>query len=218
MFYREKRNKSGSISVQVLIKEKRRNKLVKTIGSSKDPEVVASLVLAAKDYISKRLGQPTLFQESRLNWFDSVFSSIESIRLVGPELILGKLFDEIGFNEIEDDLFRDLVLSRLIYPSSKLKTIRYLAQFRGVDYQPQQVYRYLDKLHSKQQRRIEEISYHHTQSILNGRPSVVFYDVTTIYFEAEKEDDLRIAGFSKEGRHKHPQILLGLLFCGGAIL
>ena len=41
--------------------------------------------------------------------------------------------------------------------------------------------------------------------------SVVFYDVTTLYFEADREDDLRQSGFSKEGKHKHPQILLGLL-------
>ncbi|MEO1254218.1 MAG: IS1634 family transposase [Bacteroidota bacterium] len=216
MFYREKKNKSGSISIQILVKEKRKNRLVKTIGSSKDPEIISSLVLAAKDYIAKRLGQQVLFESDRPDsWFDSVFSAIESIRLVGPELILGKIFNEIGFNAIEDDLFRNLVISRLIYPSSKLKTIRYLSQFRGVEYQPHQVYRYLDKLHNKQKRRIEQISYNHTLSILKGEPSVVFYDVTTIYFEAEKEDDLRIAGFSKEGKHKHPQILLGLLVSEG---
>jgi transposase len=40
---------------------------------------------------------------------------------------------------------------------------------------------------------------------------VVFYDVTTLYFEIEDEDDLRKTGFSKEGKHQHPQILLGLL-------
>lgn len=59
------------------------------------------------------------------------------------------------------------------------------------------------------------LSYQHTLTILKGEPSVVFYDVTTIYFEAEKEDDLRIAGFSKEGKHKHPQIILGLLVSKG---
>ncbi len=39
---------------------------------------------------------------------------------------------------------------------------------------------------------------------------VVFYDVTTLYFEIEDEDDLRKTGFSKEGKHQHPQIVLGL--------
>ncbi len=40
--------------------------------------------------------------------------------------------------------------------------------------------------------------------------SVLFYDVTTLYFEAEKEDELRKTGFSKDGKHQHPQIVLGL--------
>ena len=39
----------------------------------------------------------------------------------------------------------------------------------------------------------------------------MFYDVTTLYFETDREDDLRKTGFSKEGRHKTPQIILGLL-------
>jgi len=51
--------------------------------------------------------------------------------------------------------------------------------------------------------------------VLNHEISVVFYDVTTIYFEAESEDDLRKTGFSKDGKHQHPQIVLGLLVSKG---
>lgn len=40
---------------------------------------------------------------------------------------------------------------------------------------------------------------------------MLFYDVTTLYFEADYEDELRKTGFSKEGRHQNPQIILGLL-------
>ncbi|MEY4203020.1 MAG: hypothetical protein RL013_723, partial [Bacteroidota bacterium] len=46
---------------------------------------------------------------------------------------------------------------------------------------------------------------------LRGTLSIVFYDVTTPYFEIEQEDELRRTGFSKEGKQQHPQILLGLL-------
>lgn len=44
---------------------------------------------------------------------------------------------------------------------------------------------------------------------------MVVYDVTTIYFEAQGEDDLRKTGFSKDGKHQHPQIVLGLLVSKG---
>ena len=47
--------------------------------------------------------------------------------------------------------------------------------------------------------------------MLGGQISVVFYDVTTLYFEIDNEDELRKTGFSKEGKHQNPQIILGLL-------
>ena len=39
----------------------------------------------------------------------------------------------------------------------------------------------------------------------------MFYDMITLYFETESEDDLRKIGFSKDGKFQHPQIMLGLL-------
>ncbi|KAA6313709.1 hypothetical protein EZS27_035557, partial [termite gut metagenome] len=57
----------------------------------------------------------------------------------------------------------------------------------------------------------EQISFTHTKSVLQGKIEVVFYDMTTLYFEASDEDDLRKTGFSKDGKHQCPQIYLGLL-------
>ena len=74
-----------------------------------------------------------------------------------------------------------------------------------------QIYRYLDKLVNIQKEQIQTISYEHTLNLFEGKLSVVFYDVTTLYFEASDEDDLRKTGFSKDGKHRNPQIVLGLL-------
>ncbi len=214
MFFREKNNNSGSISIQVLKKVGRKNVLVKTIGSTKDPERLSVLRKLAKEFIDSQTNQLPLdlnIADSRSDWFNLVRSSIQFVHLVGPELILGRLFNEIGFDQISDQLFRHLTISRIIYPSSKLKTIRYLMEYEMKSYSVDQVYRYMDKLEDRLKQKVEQISFDHTCTILNGEMNVVFYDVTTIYFEAEKEDDLRITGFSKEGKHKHPQILLGLL-------
>lgn len=82
-------------------------------------------------------------------------------------------------------------------------------QFFPIDVQ--QVYRYLDKLHKSQKEKVQEISYNHSYKILGGKVNIVFYDVTTLYFEIDDEDDLRKTGFSKEGKHQNPQIILGLL-------
>jgi transposase len=73
------------------------------------------------------------------------------------------------------------------------------------------IYRFLDKLNSKLKDQAEQIAFRHTQQILGGNISVVFYDMTTLYFETSDEDDLRKTGFSKDGKHQCPQIYLGLL-------
>lgn len=69
----------------------------------------------------------------------------------------------------------------------------------------------MDKLHKHQKSYVQQISYQHTLEVLGGKISVVFYDVTTLYFEIDNEDVLRKTGFSKEGKHQNPQIVLGLL-------
>jgi len=69
----------------------------------------------------------------------------------------------------------------------------------------------LDKLNDRLKDKVEQIAYSHTLSVLEGKISVVFYDMTTLYFEASDEDDLRKTGFSKDGKHQNPQIFIGLL-------
>jgi transposase len=73
------------------------------------------------------------------------------------------------------------------------------------------IYRFLDKLNNSLKERVEQIAFAHTLKILDGKISIAFYDMTTLYFEASDEDDLRKAGFSKDGKHQNPQIFLGLL-------
>ena len=213
MFFRKKKNKSGVISVQIIDKSGGKYKLLKTIGSSADDLLIAELVEQAKDYILHYGGQTTLdfILGDDQKYFQSIYENIQQVQLLGPEIILGKLFNEIGFNAIEDDLFKHLVIARLVYPVSKLKTIDYLQKYKGITLTANDIYRYLDKLHSTQIKQIQAISFNHTLQLLNNQLSVVFYDVTTIYFEAPDEDDLRKTGFSKDGKHSQPQILLGLL-------
>lgn len=217
MFIRQKKNSTGSISVQVIDKSRGRYCVLKTIGSSSDKVAIKNFVAQGKQYIltlTKQSSLDLLFGDDT-RFYNSVYENIESIQLLGPELVLGKLFDEIGFNKINDELFRHLVIARLIYPVSKLKTLDYLLKYKGIVYEKDQVYRYLDKLHKEQITQVQQISYNHTVQILRADISIVFYDVTTLYFETQDEDDLRKTGFSKDGKHQQPQIVLGLLVSAG---
>ena len=211
MFVRKKKNKSGVISIQVIDKSSGKYRLLKTIGSSCDVIEIERLFNEGAEWIKKKTGAQALDFTDYNHHTSLVLQGIEHISVCGPELLLGKIFDAIGFNQIKDDLFRQLVFARLCFPVSKLKTTDYLSKFQFLDIDVQSVYRYLDKLHQHQKEQVQQISYEHTLQILNGKINVVFYDVTTVYFETDDGDELRKTGFSKEGKHQHPQIVLGLL-------
>jgi len=211
MFVRKKKNKSGVVSIQVITKIKGKSKLVKTIGSSKDETEIQDLVNQANKFLKNFGGQKSinfLFNEQTI---EIALKGITSHTEIGSELLLGKIFDDIGFNKISDNLFRLLVIARLSCPLSKLGTSDYFGRYKGLDIPVQNIYRYLDKLYTNQKEQIQQISYEHTLKILNGVISVVFYDVTTLYFQIDDEDEIRKRGFSKEGKHQNPQIVLGLL-------
>ncbi len=157
--------------------------------------------------------QQKLFISEQDTVVEQVFSTLSnaSIRTVGPEKIFGRIYDHIGFNKLDEELFRHLVIARLAFPLSKLKTVEYLYRYQGVLLDLDTVYRFLDKLNNKIKEEVEQITFAHTLNVLKGNISVVFYDMTTLYFEASDEDDLRKTGFSKDGKPQNPQIFLGLL-------
>lgn len=211
MFLRKKVNKSGVISVQIIDKSSGKYKVYKTIGSSSDLNEVDSLFLEGRRIILEaQKAQEFDFTDYRKIYSD-VLSSIVSQKTIGIQYVLGKIFNDIGFNQINDNLFKDLVLYRLVYPKSKLKTTEYLYRYEQKLYSEDVIYRFMDKLNNRYKDKVQEISIKHTQKILDNTIQAVFYDVTTIYFEIEREDQLRIPGFSKDGKHSNPQILLGLL-------
>ena len=214
MFVRGKKNKSGTISVQIIDMSSKSYRVAKTVGSSSDPDEIAYLRKKAYTII------PTLIGQTSIDfWSDSTKEFVRNLKRVktsqvqveGPEKVFGKIFDDIGFGAIEQDLFRHLVITRLIAPGSKLKTVDYLKRYKGISIDISKVYRFMDTLHRSLKRQVEQIAFDYTKSVLAGKISVVFYDMTTLYFESSDEDDLRISGFSKDGKAQNPQILLGLL-------
>lgn len=213
MFLRKKKNKSGSVSVQIISKSSGRYKVVSSVGSAFNEQDIQKLWYLGKQEIERLSSQSKLFVSENDILVEQIFESLNnaSIRTVGPEIIFGKIYDHIGFNAIEESLFRHLVIARLAFPLSKLKTIEYLYRFQGVMLDIDAIYRFLDKLNNKLKHQVEQIAFAHTKKILGGKISVVFYDMTTLYFEASDEDDLRKTGFSKDGKHSNPQIFLGLL-------
>jgi transposase len=213
MFIRKKANSSGSTSVQIISKTRGKYKVVKTLGCCSNEQELQKLLYLGKQEIERLSAQSGLFVSENDSVVEQVFSAMSnaSICTVGPEIVFGKIYDSIGYGILQEELFRHLVIARLAFPLSKLKTIEYLYRFQGVVLDLDTVYRFLDKLNSKLKERVEQISFAHTLKVLDDNISIVFYDMTTLYFEASDEDDLRKTGFSKDGKHQNPQIYIGLL-------
>ena len=221
MYVKKIKNRSGSTSVIVASKVKGSYQKLCTIGVAKEETEIEVLRQKGLEWIRCRelkiypeldlYGEERKSLEYEMEMTERVVANIDNILINGAELILNRVFDRIGFNQIEDDVFRKLVQSRLSFPASKAATVEYLKNYYDEDFDLSRIYRYLDKLNDSHKHLVQDISVHHTMRILGGHIGVMFYDVTTLYFETDHQDDLRKTGFSKEGRHSNPQIILGLL-------
>jgi len=228
MYVRRKPNRTGSVSVQIIDKSKGHYQVIKSFGTGSTELEIIRLENHARQYVRELTGlNRSLFEDEDEIKLENFVSNITNsqIRVIGPELIFGTLYDRIGYGRIESEMFRHLVITRLFNPGSKLKTIDYLFRYQGIVYNISKIYRFLDNLCFRKDKKnanvkdekadikkqVEDISYAHTLRVLGGRIDVVFYDMTTLYFESGDEDDLRKTGFSKDGKHQCPQIFLGLL-------
>lgn len=216
MFIRKRKNKSGTTSVVVVDKSSGKFKELKTIGVASDEESIMALEMEARRWINDYTGQVALdFDESEkaLMSAKETISRIERTLQNTPQVILNHIYDSIGFNAIEDDILRHLVIARVCQPQSKVATAEYLKTYFDEDVRLHNIYRYMDKLYSTQRETVQRISVEHTMRVLGGRIGLVFYDVTTLYFESmpQPDDELRQAGFSKDGKTSESQIVLGLL-------
>ena len=145
------------------------------------------------------------------------------------EALVG-VYGTLGFDAVGDDVFRDLVLARVVEPTSLLDTARVLTDLGRTPASYATMKRTLTRTvatdpaadpaggqaggkdaaaGSRSYRdQIAALCFNHAVS--SGDVSLVLYDTTTLYFEAEYEDDLRKVGYSKE-RRVDPQVVVGLL-------
>lgn len=123
--------------------------------------------------------------------------------------VLGHVYDWLGFDVVGDAVFRDLVIARIVEPTSKLDSSRVLANLGTELVSYKTIDRRVRKIHASGHRdAIAEKCFAYASDC--GGLSLILYDVTTLYFEAESEDSLRKIGYSKE-RRVDPQIVVGLL-------
>ena len=211
------------MSVQVIYKNRGKYKVYKTIGSSSVADDIEKLCVEGKKWIKNYIGQTDMFasyeqdiiKQNEIEETHRVLGNVDNLLINGTELLLWRVYRHVGFDEIDDDVLRQLVIARLSQPLSKKATVDYLKSHYDEDVQLSKIYRYMDKLNNTQQEKVQQISVKHTMKILGGNIGIVFYDVTTLYFESDYSDELREKGYSKDGKHSQPQVVLGLLVSRG---
>ena len=219
MFARKKINRSGSISVVVVSKAYGKFTEVKKFGVAKSAEEADKLLQEAQLWLRTHDGQQELDFDGLLDKekeeISRVVDNVDSVLINGTQLLLKKVYNFIDFNRIPDEILQNLVIARVSQPRSKLAAVDYLKSYYDEDVELNHIYRYMDKLYNTLMKLAQQISVEHTRKMLGGKIGLMFYDVTTLYFERSKTDILREPGFSKDGKTAESQVVLGLLVSEG---
>ena len=202
-FIKQYKARNGATVIQVVFKNGR--SVIKTIhvGTAHNDIEIAELRAVAKDIIYQ--GQMSMdFGGSPAGTYMALESAYSALLWDA----LSKVYCDIGFGSLGDEVFKQLVLARIIEPTSKLDTIRVLSELGLSAPSNSKIHRTLKKAGGNDYRSI--LSDACFKSMDKGALSLLLYDVTTLYFEVKDEDGYRMSGMSKE-RRLEPQITIGLL-------
>jgi hypothetical protein len=229
-YVRKVRTTSGAVAVQVARKESGRVVILAHLGSAHTDAELGILLERARGIITD--GQHALdievaaraqsmadvpdYRESTL--WEAPQPKVASVAPPGRTTasnsrllydVIGGVYEWLGFDILADGVFRDLVIARIVEPTSKLDASRVLDDLGANTVSYRTIQRHLDQMGpGKYRDQIAEKCFSHASDC--GGLSLLLYDVTTLYFEAESEDELRKVGYSKE-RRVDPQIVVGLL-------
>lgn len=187
---RKTKTASGSTSVQIVYYRDRKVIVEKHIGSGKTEEAIGTLILKAQHWIESRSMQQELFALK-----EPLELSPQNLRLIGVThqftyQLLECIAVKCGMTMPGDRFLFDFSIMRLIEPTSKLRAITLLSRYFSIDYSERTVYRKMGTI-IQHKKRIEAIAVQCAKNLLQDDLSMVLYDVTTLYFETFKSDELR---------------------------
>lgn len=232
VWIRRVRTASGATAVQIAESVDGRRRIVRHVGSARDDAELGLLIEEARRLLADDAhGELDLGITPKAVRAHMVAPPVEALftdsggalpvrELVARPRVLnscnGLLYDalagiyaSLGFDAVGDDVFRDLVIARVVEPTSLLDVDRVLAEMGRTSASLSTRKRTLRRARTGGYRdQIAAACFAHARTA--GDVSLVLYDVTTLYFETDKEDELRRVGYSKE-RRVDPQIVVGLL-------
>jgi hypothetical protein len=200
---------SGATAIQVVDYAGGKRTILKHVGSSHTAGDVAGLIAHAKRFIERTTGQPTLFPEVE----GKRSFLLEHTRLLRTTHLFTRTFFHAcaaacGLGVL-DPVILDFAVMRIVEPCSKARAFDLIERAFGIRHS-KRAYGILRSLYARKDA-IERAALSCAQTVLREDLFFILYDVTTLYFETFKADDLRSHGFSKDDKSKQPQIVIGLL-------
>lgn len=221
MYIRRKKNAGGTTSILLLTSERRPGKkhsnlrLLKNFGASSDENKLAILIQKAEEYKKHLIG---------------ISPKISVLKIMSPRDIQQCFSMNIGFSDVYGKFFdkifsklnlkphelkklHDIIVMRIASPASKRKTAM-ISRDYGIDCNIDSIYKLMDLLTENSIIQAKKIIYNYSTELLSAHKEtvdVMFYDLTTVYFETNSQDTLRDFGFSKDGKCQHVQIMLAVI-------
>lgn len=202
---------SGATAIQIGRYSGKRFLLTKHIGSGREQEKIDELVKIAATHIRSHASQLAINfnPQSEEILFKRGITVTEST-LSEAYVYLEQIYIKIGFSNLQSECLKHFAMIRVLEPASKAKSLLLLEKYFDITYKKTTAFRELEKLvELKEEAQKTAISY--AKKNLNFNFSLVFYDVTTLYFETHTQDEFRKNGFSKDNKINQPQILIGLV-------
>lgn len=180
MFVHKKKHRSGRTSVDVVDKSHGKFREIQNFGVASSDSELADLCRQASEWLRRYGGQLEMdfIDESEKRQeeeeTDRVLSNIDSLLINGHRHILDQVYNSIGFNQIDDEILRHLVIARISQPMSKRATVEYLKSYFDEDIELHNIYRYMDKLYNTRREEVQKISVEHTKRILGGNVGMLY--------------------------------------------
>jgi len=220
MFIRKRKNKGGTTSIMLLAGERLpgekhvHSRMIKSFGSSRDEKELNKFIQQAEEYKQHLMMISPRACTLKITSPRDIQSCLSLT--IGFSDVYGKFFDQV-FSTLplkphELEKLRDVVIMRIAAPGSKRKTAMISHQY-GIECGLDSIYKLMDQL-AETVIPAKKMIYHHSTALLSKEKEavdVMFYDLTTVYFETNSQDALRDFGFSKDGKCQHVQIMLAII-------
>lgn len=229
-----KNSSSFYIIKSVTVNGKRTSKVIERLGNYEEVKLKANgedPIVWAKKYI-ETLNKQEKDNNNILNipfYKNKLLEKNTKYTFNAGYLFLQDIYYSLGLNNICNDITNKhqfkfdlntilsrLIYSRIIYPSSKLKTLELSNNFieqSNFDYN--HILRSLEII-SKETDFIQSELYINSKKYSKRNDKILYYDCTNYYFETEQEDGIKQYGISKENR-PNPIVQMGLFLDGDGI-